>query len=114
MVSVNDKNFAGLSLAEVESTIKSLPRGVVKIVALPPPREVTGAAATKKEERGIMGQTQSEMHQTPAKSNARPSNTKDKRSLGIGNLEKVTLPSSRGDEAKKNEEEGVVKVTVRV
>ena len=115
-MSVNDKNFIGLSLAEAESTIKSLPRGVVKIVAMPPPREVTGAAAsTKKEERGNIGQTQSKVRQTPAKSHARASNTKDKMSLGIGNLEKVTPPSSHGDKAQKNEEEeGVVKVTVRV
>ena len=113
MVSVNDKNFTGLSLAEAESTIKSLPRGVVKIVALPPPCEVIGAAATKKEERGNMAQTQSKVHQTPAKSIARASNTKDKMSLGIGNLEKVTPPSSHGDKAQKNEEEGVVKVKVK-
>ena len=114
MVSVNDKNFMGLSLSEAESSIKSLPRGAVKIVAMPPPRDVTGGAAARRDKGGSMSQSQSHTRQTLAKSNVRTSNAKDKMTLGIGNLEPTIPPSKNGDEDRKNEEEGVVNVTVRI
>ena len=57
ILSVNNKDVAGLSDKEVESLLKSLPKGVVTITAISPPKDVTGQGmlqATSNEDEGII------------------------------------------------------------
>lgn len=42
LISINDQSLLGKGLAEAEAIVKSLPRGPVRIVAMAPPRNVTG------------------------------------------------------------------------
>lgn len=42
LISINDDNLLGKRLAEAEAIVKSLPRGPVRIVAMAPPKNVTG------------------------------------------------------------------------
>lgn len=42
LISINDENLLGKRLAEAEAIVKSLPRGAVRIVAMAPPKNVTG------------------------------------------------------------------------
>jgi hypothetical protein len=42
LISINDDSLLGKRLAEAEAIVKSLPRGPVRIVAMGPPKNVTG------------------------------------------------------------------------
>ena len=42
LISINDKSLLGKRLSEAEGIVKSLPRGLVRIVAMAPPKNVTG------------------------------------------------------------------------
>ena len=43
LISVNGQDVSGKTPRQVEAMLKSLPRGEVKLVAMGPPRDVTGS-----------------------------------------------------------------------
>ena len=97
LLSINDTSLIGETVSGTERILRALPKGAVKIMAMAPPRDVTGTRNDKDSEEGKEEQVEPAAAKPPSPPSSPP----------------PPLPTATPSGQKGKEDEGIIRAVVR-